>query len=730
MGFLDTLFKRPEFQTIELKKAFDSARYGMAGVPQYPDHDRDALINWSRKNELVYACIRKKCEAAADPELIVEKYNGTEWERVDGHPLVSLIEKPNLADTFDTFLGSWIASEECTGDFYAEIIRQNGVPVQLWPLDPACMYPIPNAKGGIAYYEFHSGQGPIIRLNVEDVLHRRKPDLQSRYYGLAPLKVALGSVDADQSQTDYVRAFFHSDGIPAGLLTVEANLSSDQANELQQGWMARFRRNGSQHKQVGVLGNGAKFQTIGTNLSEIEGETTRGQAESRICMVFGVPPALVGSYVGMNLATNDATMRTAMEDFWVNTMSPMMKSLRVFLTWNLLPEFEDINLIRTKKIRVNWDMAQVMAMQEDEDIRHNRARENFKASGITINEFREQIGMEPIEGEDYFLQAKNVDPIAELVRQVLAVREPPEPLDPKQLEEGMPKEEEDVIEAEIVEEKPKSIFGIGVARPIPRREFQVDEKTFVYDGMILSREPRDAEKAVDLKGIAHSYDSGKERLGRVLKAIRDDLITQSVEEVKKYKAGNIYELVLTPPVTAQKKIRKEIDAAFLVGRDQVAKELAKSKAGAFPETKELSFASKLTRLVDLLVSRMVNEIQTRAANVFASLGTLGLEDETIVSRLKDELGEQSLKVFESFASQAVNAAINAGRDAEAEERKDEWARVEYSAILDANTCDECEDADGMTASDVSDLPPAPNPDCKGGAQCRCFHIFIGEEGNA
>lgn len=722
MGLFDTLFKRPEFQTIELKKAFDSARYGMAGVPQYPDHDRDALINWSRKNELVYACIRKKCEAAADPELVVEKYNGTEWERVDGHPLVSLIEKPNLADTFDTFLGSWIASEECTGDFYAEIIRQNGVPVQLWPLDPACMYPIPNAKGGIAYYEFHSGQGPIIRLNVEDVLHRRKPDLQSRYYGLAPLKVALGSVDADQSQTDYVRAFFHSDGIPAGILTVTDNLSPDKANELQQGWMARFRRNGAQHKQIAVLGNGAEFQTIGTNLSEIEGETTRGQAESRICMVFGVPPALVGSYVGMNLATNDATMRTAMEDFWVNTMSPMMKSLRVFLTWNLLPEFEDINLIRTKKIRVNWDMAQVMAMQEDEDVRHNRARENFKASIITINECREQIGMEPVDGDDYFLQAKNVDPIAELVRQVLAVREPPEPPDPKQLEEGMPKEdEEDVIEAEIVEEKPKQyeyiLPGVFITKP--------DTKTYDYNGLALRREPTENEKRVDLKGLNDAYEGEKVKLSRILIGIRDDLIEQSADAVKALRADEIYTLTLTPPVQANKKVRKAIDSAVEIGRAQVARELGGQKA----EVKK-GGPSFVSRLVDILISRLVNEIQTRAIDVFARLATLGLDDEEITGRLREDLDGQSQKVFESFASQAVNAAINAGRDAEAQDRKDEWNKVEYSALLDANTCSVCEDADGKSSDDPEDLPDAPNPDCEGQANCRCFHIYVFEEGNA
>ena len=425
MGILDYFTKRPVFQGLELKKAFDAARFGIAGVPAYPDTDRFSLIEWGRRNELVYACIRKKCEAASDPDLVVEKRTPKgEWETIDGHPLVALLEKPNFDDTFDTFLSAWVGSEETTGDFYAEIVRTGTVPTALYPLNPACMFPIPDKQGGIAYYEFRSGYSPIIKLDPKDVLHRRKHDLRTRYYGLAPLKVAIGSVDADQSQTDFTRAFFHSDGIPAGFLKVlNKNLSPQEAEHHQQSWMAKYRRGGTHYKQVAVLDQNADFQRIGSNLKEIESEITRGQAESRICMVFGVPPALVGAYVGLRLATNHATMKTHMQDFWLNTMSPMLKNMRTWMTWNLLSEFEDIEKIKRKEIRVNWDMSQVMAMQEDDMARHERTRDNFTAGIITINEARDRIGEEPLP-EDYFIQPKAVDVMTEIVRALIANKEP------------------------------------------------------------------------------------------------------------------------------------------------------------------------------------------------------------------------------------------------------------------------------------------------------------------
>lgn len=142
------------------------------------------------------------------------------------------------------------------------------------------------------------------------------------------------------------------------------------------------------------------------------------------------------------------------------------------------------------------------------------------------------------------------------------------------------------------------------------------------------------------------------------------------------------------------------------------------------------FTDRIARLVELLISRMVNEIQTRAVNIYTSFGTLGLDEQEIEARLRDELDSQSLKVFEDFAAQTANAAINAGRMAEMDNRKDEISRYEYSAILDQNTCDVCEEADGRQASDPSELPDAPNPDCEGGARCRCFIVAVGNEEQA
>jgi len=70
--------------------------------------------------------------------------------------------------------------------------------------------------------------------------------------------------------------------------------------------------------------------------------------------------------------------------------------------------------------------------------------------------------------------------------------------------------------------------------------------------------------------------------------------------------------------------------------------------------------------------------------------------------------------------------LNFGRAKEARARKDEWTTVEYSAILDSNSCSPCASEDGQQASSEDDLTPVPNADCAGGDLCRCVHVFIYE----
>lgn len=390
------------------KKAFELARVGVNGYAPYPNHSMRSLARWQRRNELVYACVNKKAEAAQDPEPIVEHrtVNGL-WETVVGHPLRRLLMRPNPEMTGSDFMSFWVTSEQVCGFFAAEIVRSGaGLPVQLWPLNPLLLRV---KEDGSFVYGDHNKK---VELNRQDVFYTHLTDLQNPHSGISPLAVALGSVEVDSQQTDYVRAFFESAAIPSGILKVKGRGLTDKIlDKVLREWKRRYGKGAEFEAGPAVLDDAVDYQKIGSSLNELDNSILRQQTEARICSVFGVPPLLVGAFVGLVNVNQRASAIEANRDFWINTMSPLFKRFRTILTWSLLPEFEGLGAVKLERVRCGWDMSQVMGLQEDVASKHLRAREDFRAGAITLNQFESTVGLPPSEGGAYYLRQVNRIPV-------------------------------------------------------------------------------------------------------------------------------------------------------------------------------------------------------------------------------------------------------------------------------------------------------------------------------
>lgn len=719
-------------------KLRDDGSHGTAkiGMPKPPplETSLESLLKYSRKSELVYACIEKKAQAACDAEPVVEKRVNGEWQPVDAHPLTNLLNKPNPWDNGESFLRSWIASENFSDNFYCEIVRSGaGIPVGLYPLNPVYLVPQYVMRGSswvIDFYYYYQTGFPI-RLEVDDVLVRRRHGVGSIYSEVSAMQIVLASVDADAAGTDYVRAIYNNGGSPSGILVNKGRAWSDQeALAAQQKWTARYGRGGTSRGGIAVINaEAAEYQAVGMKLNEMGNGNLDDKTETRICMAFGVPPILIGALVGLKHITQNATSKSAMKDFWDHTLSPELKSIRKFLTWELLPMFEPIETIKRGDIRVNWDMSQVMALQDDMDAIAKRAVEIYKGGIAKLDEARGLVKLDAVGGEEGEAFFKAPAP-------TMNIGNGEAPKVPEK-----PKSQMEQILANAV----KGDTGLSAVIAALAEERDVlnadtlEKKTFDFNGLTLGREPTSLEQTIDLKSMVADYETGRERMASVVLSIRDKLIIQSVKAVRDIDPKNVHELILTPPDGAYNGVRKALELLFEKGRSQVDDDLARQLAKASGKDADVQLEFKkfkdkwklfLDRITERIVSRIINEITTRAINFFVSRGLLDKDDNAIIAELRQALQEQSDKTFEDIAAQAANSSIGAGRDAEIEDRVADWEIVEYSAILDANTCGPCEEADGMQAATSSELPDAPNPDCEGGARCRCFHIAIYKEENA
>lgn len=399
----------PAPRVVEGKAAYDIIPTGVQGRPQYPDTDIASLQGAYSRNEIVYAAINRKASSAVDPRLMVQqKKGGDEWAEVEGHPFRRLHMRPNEYMDESDFMRCYIVSQDTSGIFYAEIVRgANQLPTELHPLNPAKTTAIPGSGprsvNGVAEYEYKDGNNKV-RIPARDVLVKRKYNPTNRYYGLSPLAVCMGAVDADSAQTDYVRAFFNNAGVPSGLITVKGRtLSQPESDQIRSQFRAKYGRMWGNQHDVAVMDENATYQKIGANLNELQSQQIRSFTESRVTMVFEVPPLIIYAYVGLMRATY-SNLKEAWAGFWDATLTPLFKEYRTWLTWTLLTEFVSEDLIYGERIRLNWDMSQVAWLQDDVDAMQARARENFKAGGITLNEFREAIGEAPDEAGDYYLR--------------------------------------------------------------------------------------------------------------------------------------------------------------------------------------------------------------------------------------------------------------------------------------------------------------------------------------
>ena len=381
-----------------LKVAGTMERVGVQGLASDPDLDIEKLQRAVKRSEIVYAALRAKADAAKDPRLLVQqRSSGTaEWQEVEGHPLKRLLMRPNDRMDGAQFLQALIVSWDVSRKVYIQKLYANnnaktGAVVGLNPLDPSLV-----KKQRDGTYRWGSGKDAVI-FQPEHLIIREALG----WYDPPPLQVAMGSVDADTSQTDYVRAFFANAGTPYGVLTTEQDLKPAESDEIRNRWRALFSAIGRRF-DVAVLSKGARYERMGANLDELDSETLREFTETRVCMAFGVPPLILYAYAGLKRATY-SNLKEAFPAWWETTLTPMFKDWLSWLTWSLLAEFEDEERIYSERVRLAWDFSEVKALQEDETAKQARARENFRAGGISRAEYRAQLGEQATPQDEFFI---------------------------------------------------------------------------------------------------------------------------------------------------------------------------------------------------------------------------------------------------------------------------------------------------------------------------------------
>jgi len=337
----------------------------------YPDVDMDALI--SRFTGWVYACVnlnsggvssvplrlytkRRRGKtvtnawapksisthqkqwllSSPDPSVKQRVAGGGELFELTTHPILDLLHKANPLDSGMETLEMMVLSLDLIGACYNLVIPNSMMmPVQLWPLLPHLVNPIPDPIKGIKAYKY--GRGIDAKTyNAEMVIRGRYASPKSLLFGYSPLQAGNMAAILEGLMMKYNRALLENDARPDFFLKTDSRVNDEQYERFMKRWMDRY----SNHPGTpGLLEGGLDIHTIGFSPRELMAPQYMQEVKALICAIFGVPLPLVEM-----TSVSRASAETAEFSHQRHAILPRCRKLQSILNYHLVPRWNDENL--------------------------------------------------------------------------------------------------------------------------------------------------------------------------------------------------------------------------------------------------------------------------------------------------------------------------------------------------------------------------------------------------
>lgn len=446
-------------------------------TPQYQTPNPYQLAQMGyRTNELVFTCINVRADSISEAPLKVYK----DGEEVEEHGLTTVLANPCPGISEQTFwkiveiyLG--IAGFSCW-----EKERNNlGEVIRLWPMRPDWCSFLRGQQKPIRAVRYQPYGLPWFDIDVEDLLFFQYFDpLYPLLKPFSPTMSALEMINTDNNMTIMIQNFLKNGNFLGGLLSTENQVLQEAEAEVYKRRWQQSHGGAGKAGEIAVIGKGLKFQTTSSSFKDMVFPEVDARSESRITMVFRVPPILIGAKVGIDRSTF-ANYEESRKSFYEGPISNQWKFLAGVVLDQMLGDFEsDIS-----SFECAFDTGGVKALQEDRNAQVDRADKMFKGRWATMNEARAEAHLDPVEDEELgksFYEAVSIKPQEQVNEEGEVVEGQ---ADQKQLpapEEKQPTDEEE--EAQASEEKKARSF---IKRRIKEKHY---DDIYHYEFKFLSEE--------------------------------------------------------------------------------------------------------------------------------------------------------------------------------------------------------------------------------------------------
>ena len=377
----------------------------MLGQPVWTKVDFENLSKEGfEKNVWVYRCVMEIAKAGSNiPILLYRRDSKGELQEVNNHDLLNLLWKPNDHMSMQEFMENVIAFSQLAGNSY---ILHNGPnnrpPKELWVLKPNRVKVVPDKRELIGGYEYWVN-GQKTRLDSSEVSHIKLFSALDDFYGLSPIQVSARSIDSDNFANNWNASLLQNGARPSGAMVTEGHLGDTEYKRLKKS----IEEQHSGAKNAGrpmLLEGGLDWKEMSLSPKEMDFQASKSMTRLEICSAFGVPPEIVGDHEHATYSN----YQEARKGFYQDTVIPVLNKVVDVMNNDLVPKFDS-----TGSLFLKIDKDGIDALQEDRDKVFNRAIKAVQAGILEVNEGRESMGYEAIDGANVRYVPSSVIPEGE-----------------------------------------------------------------------------------------------------------------------------------------------------------------------------------------------------------------------------------------------------------------------------------------------------------------------------
>ncbi len=287
-----------------------------------------------RRNVIAYRAINLVAEGAANIPLLLYGRDGSgKKSEIDRHPLLSLLARPNPAQSGAGFFEALYTYRLVAGNAFIMAAGPQGErPRELHLLRPDRVQVVAGTYGMPRGYRYKVGDQitdfPVDAISGQSrILHLKDFHPLDDWYGLSPVEAAAYSIDQHNQAAAWNQSMLQNGARPTGALVVKTgegaagHLSEEQYWRIKQQMDEQFSGAANAGRPL-LLEGGLDWREMSLSPKEMDFIEARHASARDIALAFGVPPQLLG-IPGDNTYSNLAEARLAL---WEQTILPLVKT--------------------------------------------------------------------------------------------------------------------------------------------------------------------------------------------------------------------------------------------------------------------------------------------------------------------------------------------------------------------------------------------------------------------